>query len=123
MGDVLEQKLNTVKFKKILFGEPAVFFIPAMKINDPKNKSLAEGMHDFLITEFGGYTSERGNILGYWREKASTDYTEHVKYIVAFKSKAKLRLLEKFIAELAKKLDEKAIYMETGNSSWLIYTQ
>lgn len=116
-------KREKVRYRKILFGEPAVFFIPAMKINDPKNKAKADRLHDFLIKEFGGYTSERGNILGYWRKKASTDYTEHVKYIVAFKNPSKLSLLEQFIAGLAKEMKEQAIYMETGKNSWLIYTE
>ena len=113
-------KPENEEYGKVSLGRPAVFYIPSVKLNDP-NKNLADELHGFLLREFGGYTAERGNIFGYWIEGSHTDYTEHMRYTVSFKGKERIPILERFLSRLAKKLGEEAIYLETGEDSWLIY--
>ena len=113
--------IESIKYRMVSLGRPAVFFLPSLKINNPENRAVLENLHLFLTEEFGGYTVEKGNISGFWQDKAKIDYTEHVKYTVAFKGKERIPKLANFLVKLAKELSEDAIYIETGEDSWLIY--
>ena len=122
--DTTQKEGKRVEFKEYIrtsLGRPAVFYFPSIKINDHKNGNLSLKIHNFLIENFGGYTAEKGSVLGYWQDNGSTEYNENIKYTIAFEGKHKIPVLEKFLAEIAAKISEKAIYLETGEDSWLIY--
>lgn len=108
------------KYEKISLGRPAVFYLPSNKINDPSKESLKQELHNFLLKEFGGYTVERGNIVGYWLGKRGVNYDESVRYTIAFPGKERIPVLERGLIKIAKELGEEAIYIETGEDSWLI---
>ncbi|MDE1825241.1 MAG: hypothetical protein KGH77_03305 [Candidatus Micrarchaeota archaeon] len=119
-----QKEAKNIEFKdyiRVPLGRPAVFYLPSIKINDPKSGNLSLKIHNFLIENFGGYTAEKGSILGYWQDNGSTEYNENIKYTIAFEGKHKIPVLEKFLAEIADKISEKAVYLETGEDSWLIY--
>lgn len=106
-------------YEKTPLGRPAVFFLPSIKINNPEKK-IKEEIGDFLLKEFGGYTLQSGNIEGCWRGKSGMNYDQSLVYTVAFLGKDRIPTLEKFLAGIAKEIGEEAIYLETGEDSWLI---
>ena len=109
-------------YKRSSLGTPSVFYLPAKKINSEHNLAIRNELHEFLLSEFGGYTAERGDIHGYWIDGTSIEYDENVKYTVALGDTSKIKVLELFVADIGRRLGEKAIYFETGKDSWLIHT-
>ncbi len=109
-------------YKRSSLGTPSVFYLPAKKINSEKNSEVRRELHEFLLSKFGGYTTERGEIHGYWIDGTAIEYDENVKYTVALGDASRIKVLELFVADVGKKLGEKAIYFETGKDSWLIHT-
>ncbi|ASI13799.1 hypothetical protein Mia14_0485 [Candidatus Mancarchaeum acidiphilum] len=108
-------------YQKTYLGKPIVFYLPSIKIETDKDRVVEDKLDMFLLKEFGGYTAEKGFILGYWMDGKSVDHTNHIKYTVAVKDNEKIKKLESFIADIGKYLSEKAVYFEMDKSSWLIY--
>lgn len=109
------------RYEKVSLGMPAIFYLPALKINADEYKEVKSKLHTFLLKEFGGYTAEKGGMAGYWIDGTTIDYTENIKYTVAVGKHKSMDILEEFIASVGDELSEKAIYFETGKDSWLIY--
>lgn len=115
-----------MKLKKQSLGRMAVFLIPSLKLKKriKNGKTIENIIHQFLIENFSGYTVEAGNIFGYWKdENNKEEYGEHRKFTVAFIGKEKIVILERFLAKIAKLIQEKCLYLETGEDAWLIYSK
>lgn len=112
--------------KKRSLGRTAVFLIPSLKLEQPDNKGrkIKDLIHKFLLAHFSGYTVEVGNIFGYWKdEKNKEEYGEHRRFTVAFEGRGRIPFLERFLAKIGGLINEKRIYLETGEDVWLIYSQ
>lgn len=117
-----------MRYSKQSLGRPATFLLPSLKLKSAwevgKEATAEQMVQQFLLTHFGGFTVTAGNIFGYWRD--DTDkvfYGEHRMYTVAFPGKEKIALLEEFLAQIARILEEDSIYFETGEDAWLIYPE
>ncbi len=120
MGINMAGEEKTVEFEtytRTTLGRPAVFYLPAEKLVG----GVAMRIHDFLFKNFGGYTAEKGNISGCWENNERIEYNQHIRYTVAFLGKERIPDLEKFLSDIGREIGEKAIYLETGEDSWIIY--
>lgn len=107
-------------------GRPARFLVPSLKLREPVNGESGETIQDYLerrlIELFRGYTADQSTVYGKWvnqdgREKAS----ESRLYVVAFKGKERVPELQMLLADIAQRLGETCIYLETGEDAWLVY--
>ena len=111
--------------KKESLGRMAVFLIPVakLKVKNSSGETVESRTHNFLISNFNGYTADIGHIFGFWRDSLGKEFFgEHKEYKVSFVGKERISDLENFLAKLAKEMDEQCIYFETGEDSWLIYS-
>jgi hypothetical protein len=116
----------TGRYRRVSLGRMAVYLLPSLKLKSPGRDGVAveEGIHNFLIQNFAGYTVETGNILGYWRDDSGQEqYGEHRLFRVAFTSEERVPELEAFLARVAAEIGEQSIYLETGEDAWLIYPE
>lgn len=111
------------KIKSELLGEIAVALLPVEKIrrSSPRGVPFEREIHDFLVTNFNGYTVSSGSISGHWKDDANHDhYGEHRQYKVAATVECRPSL-EAFLADLARELEEECIYFEFAREIFLIY--
>jgi hypothetical protein len=102
----------------------AVFLVPSLKLKERGHdgQRLEDRIHRYLVDTFGGYTAATGNIFGYWRDKRGGEsYGEHKEYKVGLLADDRLPELKRFLAHLARELDEECIYLEAGREAWFIY--
>lgn len=112
------------KVKREFLGEVAVTLLPAEKLKSksPRGRAFEEEIHDFLVTNFNGYTVSSGSISGHWKDDTGHDhYGEHRQYKVAVGAPESRTSLEVFLADLAREMDEECIYVEFGREILLIY--
>ena len=118
--------MKSHRYSKESLGMMVVFLLPSLKLKqrDRQGETLEDKIHNFLIKNFGGYTAASGNIFGYWKNKQGKEfYGEHKEYKVSFLDQTKIPQLENFIATIGKEMQEKSIYLETGEHSWLLYPE
>lgn len=103
-------------------GRVFIFLLPSLKLKkrDDDGATVEETLHRRLLDNFGGYTAAAGNIFGFWRSDGRDVYGEHREYRVATRDDAKRRELEKFLATLARELEEEEIYCESGGEAFVI---
>ena len=109
--------------KRESLGKVAVALLPVDKIKrrSPRGVAFEREVHDFLVTNFNGYTVSSGSISGHWKDDANHDhYGEHRQYKVEATLEGRPSL-EAFLADLAGELDEECIYFEFGREIFLIY--
>ena len=107
-----------------LLGESAVTLLPAekLKLPSPRGVPFEREIHDFLVTNFNGYTVSSGSISGHWKDITGHDhYGEHRQYKVAVTAGESRESLQAFLADLAREMDEECIYLEVGREITLIY--
>ena len=110
--------------KRESLGQLAVALLPIekLKLKSPREIPFEKEIHDFLVTNFNGYTVSSGNISGHWKDDHGHDhYGEHRQYKVALPAEESVRSFEVFLAEIAADMDEDCIYMELGRDIFLIY--
>jgi hypothetical protein len=113
-------------FRVESLGRMAVFLLPSLKLKQKKRgKPHDEIVHHFLMKHFAGYTASAGNIFGFWRDDQTGReyYGEHKEYKVSFRGRDRVEMLQKFLSELARELDEDCIYLEYGEDAWLVYSR
>ena len=111
------------RVKRESLGGIAVTLLPVEKIrrHSPRGVSFEQEIHEFLVTNFNGYTVSSGSISGHWKDDAGHDhYGEHRQYKVAATPESRPSL-EVFLADLARELDEECIYLEFSGEIFLIY--
>jgi hypothetical protein len=113
-----------MEYRERNLGSSVVFLLPSLKLKEPsiKEPSIEHRLHVFLMENFGGYTAHAGNIFGYWRGESGRDsYGEHREFSVAVMDASRLTVLKKFLAGIARDLDEECIYFRTAETASLIY--
>lgn len=110
-------------------GRPATFYIPAEKWDGEaardytfRGKTVQMLTHEFLIGNYNGY-SVRGPFQGYWRasKKDSTCRENVMEVKVSFRGKERIPKLQKFLSGMCRLMEEKCLYLECGEDSYLIY--
>jgi hypothetical protein len=110
--------------KRESLGELAVALLPIekLKLNSPRGIPFEREIHDFLVTNFNGYTVASGNISGHWKDNVGHDhYGEHRQYKVALGARESVASFEVFLAEMAAEMQEECIYVELGREIFLVY--
>src|SRR5688500_8486903 len=110
--------------KRESLGQFAAALLPIekLKTKSPRGIPFEREIHDFLVTNFNGYTVFSGNISGHWKDDTGHDhYGEHRQYKVAVAAEEAVKTLGVFLADLAAELKEECIYVELGREIFLIY--
>jgi hypothetical protein len=105
-------------------GTRVAFLLPSLKLKGrfDAHATFEQQIHRFLMETFNGYTAAAGNLFGYWKDEQGNDsYGEHRQFTIAIADDGGLPVLKRYLSELAAKLDEECIYLETGGSVSLIY--
>ena len=114
-------------FTSETLGCMAVALLPANKVRlaSPRGKTFQEEIHEFLITNFTGYTVASGNISGWWKDAEGKELQgQHIEYKVALPNDpAALGTLQAFLASLAFEMKEECLYLEIGSHASLIFAQ
>jgi hypothetical protein len=93
-----------------------------LKLNSPRGTAFEQEIHDFLLTNFNGYTVASGNISGHWKDDVERDhYGEHREYRVALPARRFRASLDVFLAGLAHDMNEECIYVEIASEIFLVY--
>lgn len=111
------------KYTEVSLGRPAVFYLPSDKmatiIDGQKCRDMVT---EFLKSEYGGFTDEGNSHNGFWLNSDGHKYEDkYQRYQVSFKGKRRIPKLKRFLAYLAKALDEECIFLQTGEDAFLIY--
>lgn len=103
-------------------GKPFVFFVPVEKlvISNSSGLTIETKLEKFLTDTYGGFTSEGSVHFGVWREGGKNYFDQNRKYRVAIAEAAGQATLIDFLADIAKEMNEEAIYLESGDQSWLL---
>ncbi len=112
-----------MKYRKTSLGRMAVFYLPLVKLKDRKGRgrTFEQRLRSFLLKNYGAFTVEGVGHFGLWRDdNGRVHYDAHEKYRVSFLGKHRIKKLETFLATLAHDMGELAVYLETGEDSWLI---
>ncbi|MBP9669649.1 MAG: hypothetical protein KBE09_05170 [Candidatus Pacebacteria bacterium] len=108
-------------------GRPAFFLMPSLKLKlpmQPENTTVEGYLHDVLVKEFGGYTAASSTMYGFWvRDDGGVAYGEHRAYRVAFIGKERIPILTAVLSEVARRIEERCIYLETGEEACLVYAR
>ena len=113
------------KIKRESLGQVAAALLPIekLKLRSPRGTPFEREIHDFLVTNFNGYTVSSGNISGHWKDDAGHDhYGEHRQYKVAVGAKEAVESFEVFLADIAADMEEECIYVEIGREINLVYS-
>lgn len=110
--------------KRERLGQLAVALLPIekLKLKSPRGVPFEREIHEFLVTNFNGYTVFSGNISGHWKDDHGHDhYGEHRQYTVAVGAQESIQSFEVFLAEIAADMHEECIYVELGREIFLVY--
>ncbi len=110
-------------FEKPL-GKNVRFLLPSLKLKQPCRNGITveQSVHEFLMTNFGGYTATAANLFGYWTEEdGEFSYGEHREFTVALTGEGGLSELKQFLGDTARTLQEKCLYVEVAGAASLLY--
>jgi hypothetical protein len=105
-------------------GATAVFLIPAAKLQRcyGTGPTVERRLHDYLLAQFGGYTTSAANLCGYWvSPTGESHYGEHREYRVFLNGGKRTLSLKRFLAEVAAEIDEQCICFANGHRSCFIF--
>jgi len=105
-------------------GTMVTFLLPSLKLKERSGRggTHEDRLHAFLLKEFSGYTASAANLFGYWRSHTGREfYGEHKEYKVSLLDRARIGLLEYFLARIAREMGEKSVWLAAGKESWLLY--
>ena len=92
-----------------------------MKSFSPRGVLFEQELHSFFLKHFTGYTVTAGNITGYWNGPGSREEcNEHREYQIAIDQTAKRALFEKYLAQLARELNEETLYLTFEGKALLV---
>ena len=110
--------------KRESLGQLAVALLPIekLKLKSPRGVPFEKEIHEFLVTNFNGYTVSSGNISGHWKDDHGHDhYGEHRQYKVALSATESVRGFEVFLSGIDADMGEECVYMELGREIYLVY--
>jgi hypothetical protein len=105
-------------------GKNVRFLLPSLKLKQPSDNgdTIEQGVHLFLMENFGGYTATSANLFGYWKEEhGGHTYGEHREFVVALPDDKGLPELKAFLGQTARILGEKCLYVEVAGVAVLLY--
>ena len=104
-------------------GRPAVFFIPAPKLECTMGDvTVREAIAEFLMEEFGAFTTTLLPQFGVWMDRGQkVHYDECCRYEVSFVGKENIPKLLEFLAQVARATDEICLYVAAGQYTCLLY--
>ena len=104
-------------------GRPALFYLPSHKLKIKQgDTTIEDSLHAFLLENFDAFTTTLIPQFGVWRnDNNQIAYDECRQYRVSFPGKERIPLLLEKLSEIAKTIDEKCIYVETGQYACLVY--
>jgi hypothetical protein len=92
-----------------------------MKSQSKRHMTFEREFHEFLTSEFNGYTVTAGNITGYWtRRGTEEECNEHREYQIAIASTAELEKLRNYLAKLAWRLKERTLFCNIQGRAFLV---
>src|SRR4051812_37598309 len=104
-------------------GRPKTFLIPVNKldIHLPSGKTVRDDLHEFLLTNFGAFTTTYIPGFGIWRNNKGQTYVDAcTKYEVSFVGKERIPLVLTKLAELARAMNEECLYVSAGQYNALV---
>lgn len=118
----------TVTVRVVPLGRPARFLMPSLKLREPMNGRDGETVQDYLerrLTDlFGGYTADQSTVYGKWTNSGgAVRPSESRLYVVAFSGKDRIESLNELLGEVARRVGETCIYVETGEDAYLLYAE
>ncbi|MEK7653954.1 MAG: hypothetical protein AAB345_01570 [Patescibacteria group bacterium] len=104
-------------------GRPAIFLLPVWKLKAKLKKTTIEkDIHEFLIKQFGAYTSTTIPSFGVWKSTQKALVSDECRqYEVSFNGKERIPILAKKLAEIARLIEEDCVYLKAGQYSCLVY--
>jgi len=106
-----------------ILGTIVQVLLPSIKMKSRTDKGTVfeKEFHDFLISNFGGYTVASGNITGYWmRSLRQEECNEHREYQIAISGTADFEKLTEYLARLAAQIKEQTVFCTMGGTAFLI---
>lgn len=115
--------VNDGSYKILDLGRPAKFLLPSSKLkNKIHGRKIEYWLHEFLIREFGAFTTGTLPTSGFWRAgNNKIAYDKCRSYEVAFLGKQRIPILMNCLAEIAEVISEECIYFSAGQYTCLIY--
>ena len=104
-------------------GRPAVFMIPTKKLQKKleQGKTIKTDLQKFLSKNFGAYSlSPIPGYFGVWIDNERVIYDKCTEFKVSFLGKEKISLVMTKLADIAKRIGEKCIYLEAGQYACLV---
>lgn len=102
-----------------------VFYVPSHKLDDPRfyhgTHTARSAIHEYLMHRYRAYTQTPTPVKGFWVGQSSElvhDVME--RFEVSFGIEDEFNHLIQFLVELCVRLDEEAIYVTRGDSSYLV---
>lgn len=106
-------------------GTMTVFYVPSHKLDDPRfyhgTHTARSAIHEYLMHRYRAYTQTPTPVKGFWVGQSSElvhDVME--RFEVSFGIEDEFNHLIQFLVELCVRLDEEAIYVTRGDSSYLV---
>jgi hypothetical protein len=103
-------------------GRPAIFLIPSHKLRlKIGEQTIEKRLEDFLLDEFGAYTTFMVPSFGLWRaDNREVVGDECRQYEVAFSGRERVRTLIHELANIARDVKEDCFYFKAGEDVCLI---
>lgn len=104
-------------------GRPAVFLLPSHKLQKEwkGGQTVEEWLRQFLLEQFGGFTSTLIPYFGFWHGGTNAVYDECRRYEVSFIGPERIPMLLTQLATIARHIEEDCIYFTAGQYACLIY--
>jgi hypothetical protein len=107
-------------------GKVMNILLPSVKMKSfsPRGEVFEQEWHEFLLKHFSGYTVTSGSITGYWqRDGGREECNEHREYQIAVRPRDGRKILERYVANLARELGEESVYVTFDGEALLISGQ
>lgn len=103
-------------------GRPAVFLAPSYKLQVKiAGTTIERYLENFLLKEFGAYTTSMVPSFGLWRDERHEVITDESRqYEVAFIGRDRLKVLIAELATIARITEEDCFYFKAGEDVCLI---
>lgn len=104
-------------------GRPAVFLLPSHKMQREWSSGVTveRRLHEFLLAEFGGFTSTLVPYFGFWHGGTMANYDECRRYEVSFVGQERIPVLLNLLASIARQIGEECVYFTAGQYACLVY--
>jgi len=105
-------------------GRAAFFLIPEkkLKMRFSRGVTVEDVLHEFLIKEYGAFTTATVPSFGIWRDARGEPVEDACRqYRVAFPGKERIPALLEALADILRMTGEECFYFEAGQYAGLVY--